>query len=144
MASVSEDAVMNVIVSGIAIEPSRWPDADAVAAFESLERGFATQSRWTTLLVGLTGLYLVERGDLWQRFADLRYWWMYAMVLVWALFTLMLFVLEPLFLHRWLAARRDAGGTLRRIAVLHRRLLAASFLTIVGAVAGSHGWHWFG
>src|SRR4051812_663112 len=85
--------------------------------FERLEHRFARQSRWTTALVGASGFYLVYALDLWARFSEPRYWWMSAMVLVWAIFTVMLFVLEPLVLHRRLAARaqRDAPGTLRRV-----------------------------
>lgn len=114
--------------------------------FEALEHRFARQARWTTLLVGVTGFYLVAALDLWWRFLDARYWWMSAMVLVWTVFTAMLFVLEPLFLHRRLAARaeRDPAGTLRRIVRMHRVLLALSLLTVIGAVAGSHGVLLFG
>jgi hypothetical protein len=32
-------------------------------------------------------------------------WWMHAMIAVWLLFTVVLFVAEPLILHRWLLAR---------------------------------------
>lgn len=122
------------------------PQADAYDTFERLERRFAVQSRWTTLLVGLTGFYLVESLGLWSRFAELRYWWMHAMVLVWMIFTLMLFVLEPLVLHRRLAARAalDPRATLRAVARLHWWLLALSLATIAGAVAGSHGAFLFG
>jgi uncharacterized membrane protein len=114
--------------------------------FDALEHRFARQSRWTTALVGVSGFYLVAALDLWQRFADARYWWMGAMVLVWAIFTAMLFLLEPLFLHRRLAARaqRDAAGTLRLIARMHWALLALGLVTIAGAVAGSHGVLLFG
>lgn len=109
--------------------------------FERLEHGFARQARWTTALVGATGFYLVAALDLWSRFADPRYWWMSAMVLVWSIFTLMLFVLEPLFLHRRIKERatRDGAGTLRRVVVMHWILLGLSLVTIAGAVAGSHG-----
>jgi uncharacterized membrane protein len=119
----------------------RLPGTDAFAVFERLEHRFAAQSRWTTLIVGASGFYLVESLGVWSRFAELRYWWMHAMVLVWAIFTLMLFVIEPLFLHRRLAqrARRDAAGTLRAVARLHWVLLALALATIAGAVAGSHG-----
>jgi uncharacterized membrane protein len=124
----------------------RVRDDDAVALFERFEHGFARQSRWTTLLVGATGFYLVAALDLWPRFADVRYWWMSAMVLVWALFTIMLFVLEPFFLQRWSAerARRDPRGTLRLIALVHAILLVLSLATVAGAVAGSHGVLLFG
>ena len=114
---------------------------DAPAAFARLERRFAAQSRWTTLLAGATGFYLAYAMNLWGRFAEPRYWWMHAMVGVWALFTLMLFVLEPLVLHRVLArrAQRDPAGTVALMTRMHRVLTALGLVTIAGAVAGSHG-----
>ena len=53
----------------------------------------------------------------------------------------MLFVLEPLFLHRWFArrARVQPESTLVLIQRLHSVLLAASLITVAGAVAGVHG-----
>ena len=36
------------------------------------------------------------RGDLWGRFGEARFWWMHAMVGLWLVFALMLFVIEPL------------------------------------------------
>jgi uncharacterized membrane protein len=112
-----------------------------VEFFERLESRFARQARWSTALVGVTGFYLVYALDLWHRFLELRYWWMDAMVLVWMIFTLMLFVLEPLFLHRRIheRAQRDQIGTLRRIAAMHWGLLVLSIAAIAGAVAGAHG-----
>jgi uncharacterized membrane protein len=116
------------------------PDPNALQLFHRLERRFARQARITTLLTGLSGLYLVWRLDLWPRFADPSFWWMHAMVAVWLLFTAMLFVIEPLFLDRWLTARaaRDPKGTLALIRRLHQGLLAASLVTVAAAVAGVH------
>ncbi len=113
--------------------------------FERVERRFARQSRWTTLLVGASGFYLVAALDLWDRFSRPAYWWMHAMVVVWAIFSVMLFILEPLVLHRWFEqrARRDPIGTLRLIVRMHWVLLTLSLLTIAGAVAGSHGVFFF-
>ena len=76
--------------------------AERVAFFEAIEGRFAWQARMTTLIVGVSGFYLVERWDLWIRFADPSWWWMHAMVVVWV-------------------------------------LLTVSLLTVLGAVAGSHG-----
>jgi uncharacterized membrane protein len=116
--------------------------AERVAFFEAIEGRFAWQARGTTLLVGATGFHLVQAWSLWDRFASPGYWWMHAMVAVWAIFTLMLFVAEPLFLHRWFRARakRDPEGTFRRIERLHWALLTISLVTVAGAAAGAHGW----
>src|SRR5262245_2171288 len=73
--------------------------------FDAVERRFAWQARVWTVLVALTGLYMLGRLDLWDRFQYAAYWWMHAMIVVWLLFTVVLFVAEPLFLHRWLLAR---------------------------------------
>lgn len=115
---------------------------EQVAFFEAVEHRFAVQARFTTLLTGLSGLYLLYRLDAWNRFALAGYWWLHAMVLVWVLFTLMLFVLEPLFLQRWfqVRARRAPAATFRLIQRLHWVLLSLSLLTVAGAVAGAHGW----
>lgn len=117
---------------------------ERVELFERIEGRFAWQARGTTLVAGLSGLYLVHELNLWDRFAQLSYWWMHAMVAVWLIFTLMLFVLEPLVLHRYFLARarRDADATFALIQRLHWLLLAISLLTVAGAVAGSHGWRW--
>ena len=119
--------------------------SDGVApetVFAAMERRFARQARWTTQLTGFTGFFMVWRLDLWSRFADPAYWWMDAMVLVWALFTLMLFVIEPLVLRRRSehVDAKDAPAELRRMLLMHRVLLALSLITVLGAVAGSHGW----
>lgn len=114
---------------------------ERVAFFELIENRFATQAKASTLLVGLTGFYMAHSWNLWERFQHPALWWMHAMVAVWAIFTLVLFVAEPLFLHRWFleAAKRDPEGTFRRIERMHRVLLTVSLLTVLGAVAGSHG-----
>ena len=114
---------------------------DRIAFFGSVEKGFARQARASTLLVGATGFYMTWSGDLWDRFRDPAYWWMPAMVAVWSIFTIMLFLLEPLFLHRWLIARGRSRPelTFRIIIGLHWFLLTISVITIAGAVAGSHG-----
>jgi hypothetical protein len=77
-----------------------------------------------------------------------------AMVVVWAVFTLMLFVIEPL-VHRRSSTRStnrsdagapdaqaggDAERRFARIVRMHWVLLGVSFVTIAGAVAGSHGY----
>jgi len=48
-------------------------------------------------------------------------WWMHAMIAVWLLFTVVLFVAEPLILHRWLLARAKVKpeATFRFLEWLH-------------------------
>ena len=110
--------------------------------FGRVESRFAPQARFTTLLVGLSGFYMVHALDAWGRFAELRFWWMHAMVLVWMIFTLMLFVVEPLVLRRQLSktAEQDSAKTFRRMQRMHWILLSISLIAVAGAVAGSHGW----
>ena len=113
-----------------------------LAEFERYERGFATQARVSTLLVGLTGFYMASVLDLWSRYQEARFWWMHAMLLIWALFMALLFVIEPLFFHRFLQslAQRDPALPLRVLQRGHRMLLTISLATVAGAVAGTHGW----
>lgn len=109
------------------------------ALFESIESRFAAQVRWSIPLAGLTGLWMTWRLALWGLFADLSYWWMDAMVVVWTLFMLIVFVVEPR-LHRRLAAEaaRDPDSVLRRLFRAHIVLLTAAAITILGAVAGAN------
>jgi len=115
---------------------------ERVQFFERIETGFARQARWTVLITGLSGFYLAYLLDAWDRFRQPSYWWMHAMVAIWAIFTLMLFVLEPLWLHQWSeqSAEQRPEGTFKLIQRLHWLLFSISLLTIAGAVAGSHGW----
>jgi len=115
---------------------------DRLRAFQSIEHRFAWQARTAIVLVGATGLYMCWRLDLWDRFRDAQFWWMHAMVSVWLLFALILFVAEPFFLDRhfsdWARARPTAAFAWLQRA--HWLLLALSVVTIFGAVAGSEGW----
>lgn len=113
---------------------------DQRAAFQSIEDRFAPQARVAVILVGLSGLYLLIRLDLWTAFSELRFWWLAAMVLLWILFVLLLFVLEPAgFLKRVMRGGPDRTVSWTRMARLHRVLLAIALVIIAGAVSGSHG-----
>jgi uncharacterized membrane protein len=114
---------------------------ERIGLFDVVERRFAWQARIWTVLAGLTGLYMLARLDLWDRFRYAAYWWMHAMIVVWLLFTVVLFVAEPLFLHRWLLARAKAKpqATFRLLEWLHWVSLILGLVTVAGAVAGAHG-----
>ena len=113
---------------------------DPRAAFEGIESRFAPQARVAVILVGLSGLYLLIRLDLWTAFFESGFWWLDAMVLFWVLFFLLLFVLEPTgFLKRVMRGSPDRAVSWIRMARLHRVLLALALAIIAGAVSGSHG-----
>jgi len=115
--------------------------ADRMRAFAAIERRFIVYARSAVLLVGVTGLYMTARFDLWARFRSAEFWWMHAMAAVWLLFALVLFVIEPLGLRRRALAQGgdSPDSTLLRLERAHLMLLALALLTILGAVAGSHG-----
>lgn len=123
-----------------AVRQLKTPE-ERVAFFEAIESKFAWQARGSTLLVGITGFYITHAWNLWARFNHVHFWWMHGMVAIWLLFTIMLFVAEPLFLHRWFIenAKRNPEATFQRIEWLHRGLLTLSLMTVIGAVSGSHG-----
>ena len=110
------------------------------ALFEAIERRFAAQVRLSIPLAGATGLWMAWRLNLRGLFAEPAAWWMDAMALLWALFMLIVFVIEPL-ANRRLAemAARDPEALLIRLLRVHRFLLAAGIVTIFGTVAGAHG-----
>jgi len=123
---------------------SRSTSEEGLALFRSVERRFAAQVRVSIPFAGATGLWMTYRMDLWGRFADPHFWWMSAMLGLWLVFVLMVFVLEPLLQERLQQqARRDPPSTLRRIIRLHALLLALAALTVFGAAAGARGLGFF-
>ena len=109
--------------------------------FDALERRFATQARVSTLAVGLSGLYMLYAYEHWGRIADPHYRWIDAMIGLWAIFTIMLFVAEPLFLHVWFdaRARRDPDGAFPCGIARTPGPEFAAVITVLGAVGGAHG-----
>ena len=122
------------------------PASEGLAFFDRFRHRFAAQARYTTLLVGLSGFYMVYVLDAWHRFTEWHYWWMHAMVFIWLIFTIMLFVMEPRARHRQQQppVQLTPENKLARIQRMHWILLTVSLITVVGAVAGSHGWLIFG
>lgn len=117
---------------------------EALALFESIERHFSAQVRISIPLAGATGLWMTYRMELWDRFLDPNFWWMGAMLGLWLIFMLMLFVIEPLLHARFeKSARQDPKAAFRRVSRLHEFLLLLAAATAFGAVAGSHGFVFF-
>jgi putative copper export protein len=102
-----------------------------IGLFEEVERQFSRQVKVSVLLAGASGFYMVERLDLWPRFLDPASWWLAAMAILWLLFMVVLFVVEP--------SARDRVPELRFLARAHQVLLAVSSLVVAAAVLGAHG-----
>jgi uncharacterized membrane protein len=74
---------------------------EQLALFDAIERRFARQTRGASVV---TGFYMAYRLGFRREFQIPGFWSLDAMALVWLLFTVLLFIAEPLFLHRGLEA----------------------------------------
>ncbi len=128
--------VTTVLLPGLA---SDYAPARRLQAFHRLEGRFTWVARACVVVVGVTGFWMTRRLELWSRFADPTAWHLHAMVGVWTIFAVILFVAEPLVLHRRMAHSRDPARTFRRLMLMHWILLAASLVAVFGAVAAAHG-----
>lgn len=109
--------------------------------FNAIENRFAFIARLAVLLAGASGFYMVYRLDAWQRFFHAQYFWMHAMVLIWLMFVLALFVIEPFFIKnhgRMVKANHDISS-LRKTQVVHMIVLILSLITIFISALGAHG-----
>jgi uncharacterized membrane protein len=114
---------------------------EAIAAFEAFEQRFASQARISILLAGLSGAYMLTELDAWNRFQHASFWWLHLMVAVWMLFALMIYVLEPLVIHRLFHefALRNKDRTFAVATGLHAIALMISAFAIGAGVVGAHG-----
>jgi len=119
-----------------AIRKTQTPE-DRLQLFDILEGKFAFQAKFMTLLTGATGFYMLHVMSAWPSAGAS----IYLMIFVWAVFTLVLFVLEPLFLHKWFheRAKRDNERSFLVLQIMHVVLLTISLLAIFGGIAGAHG-----
>lgn len=119
-----------------AIRASQKPE-ERLKTFELLESKFSFQTKLTTLLTGLSGFYMLNVMNAWSTMG----WWILLMILVWSIFTLVLFVLEPLFLHKWFhrQAQKHPEKSFFILQLMHIILLIVSTAAVIGGVAGAHG-----
>ncbi|NQV31001.1 MAG: hypothetical protein HQ508_08955 [Candidatus Marinimicrobia bacterium] len=113
--------------------------------FEELEGRFSFQAKIATAITGLSGFYMLSFLDAWGRYFDVSFWWIHLMTAVWVIFTIVLFILEPLFLHKWFRdkAKINSNRTFQVLHTLHKVLLGLSLISILGAVAGVRGYQYF-
>ncbi|TEW54698.1 hypothetical protein E2R68_08340 [Psychromonas sp. RZ22] len=119
-----------------AIRKSQSPE-ERLKTFELLENKFGFQAKISTLIAGLSGFYMLHVMNAWATMG----WWIHLMILVWFIFTLVLFVLEPLFLHKWFhkKAQNDPEKSFFLLQLMHIILLSLSLLAVAAGVAGAHG-----
>ncbi len=117
-------------------------DEDRLELFERLEGPFAFQAKLTTLLTGLSGLWMIDYLNAWSRYLDPQFWWMHLMTAIWLIFSLVLFVFEPLFLHKLFhrLAQRDSVAAFKKLHIMHVILLSLSLFAVAAAMAGAHGY----
>jgi uncharacterized protein involved in response to NO len=89
----------------------------------------------------LTGFYMTDRLGLWDRFRSGEFWWMHAMVGVWLLFTIILFLAEPLVLDRWFHEQAAADAAFAWVQRAHWLLLVINLITILAAGFDPLTWH---
>lgn len=114
---------------------------DPAALFEKIEDRFSKYAKISVALTGISGFYMIDVMNLWSRFADIRFWWMHAMVFVWLVFSVILMVVEPVLRKKMERNELEIAPEtfIRTASRVHFVLLIVSMLTIVGAAAGSHG-----
>lgn len=115
--------------------------AQRLDLFERVEGRFSLHAKFSVLLAGASGFYMTWKMQAWDRLADAGYWWMHAMIALWAVFAVILFIAEPLFLHAWFHRRAQVApeATLALVLRLHRVLLVLAVVTVTGAGLGAHG-----
>lgn len=130
-------------VTLVVLPELRRDPKDAIERFHNVERRFAPQVRTAVLLVGLSGFWMLYRLNLWHVIVMPSFWWLGAMVALWVLFFLMLFVLGPTrVLRRVMSGPIDQNVSVRlaRMHYLHVLLLIIALIVVAGGLAGSHGY----
>lgn len=110
-------------------------DDERIARIHQIETRFAWQARIAVLLVGITGVWMLELTGGLSRLHAAGSWWLDLMIGVWAAFAFMLFVAEPL----RLPARFGLIRNRRKFLLVHVVLLTLGLITIFCGVIGVRG-----
>lgn len=109
--------------------------------FNAVENRFASIARIVVILAGMSGFYMADKMNAWGRFLEAQYFWMHAMVLIWLMFVIALFVIEPFFIKNHGRMVKDGHNIedLKKIQLVHIVILVLSLITIFISVLGAHG-----
>jgi uncharacterized membrane protein len=119
----------------------RLPVDQRIPAFLEIERRFGLQARVLVLVAGASGAEMLMRMHLVGLLGNVRGLWLDDMIGFWTFFVILLFVLEPMVLHRRLRERGTRHGEATRVMLLrgHMILLMLALVVITAAVLGAHG-----
>lgn len=119
-----------------ALKSAGLPDADRQHVFRTIRGRFVWQARAAVLLVGASGAYLLAYlGGIARLRVLAAGWWIDLMVLTWAVFALLLFVLEPV----GLMARTGIARKPRAFLLMHVVLLVLALVTVCAGAIFAHG-----
>lgn len=116
-------------------------EQEQLIIFNMIEKSFAKIARLTVVLAGISGLYMTYKLNSWDKFTNPHQFWMAAMVLIWAMFALALFIVEPFFINNHGRMVKEDSGirNLRKTQIIHLIILILSLVTIFCSVLGAHG-----
>ena len=114
---------------------------DQLSIFNAIENRFALIARFAVAITGISGIYMVYVLNAWDRFVEIRYFWIHAMVLLWLMFVIALFIIEPFFFknHGRIVKDHHAITNLRKTEIVHWIIFILSLITIFFSVLGAHG-----
>lgn len=119
-----------------ALRSAGLDDAERRRIFRTIRARFVWQARAAVLLVGATGAYLLAYlGGIPRLRALTGGWWIDLMLFTWAVFALLLFVLEPL----GLMQRTGIAQKPRAFFLMHAALLVLALATVASGVMWAHG-----
>ena len=109
--------------------------------FNAVENRFASIARIVVILAGMSGFYMADKMNAWGRFLEAQYFWMHAMVLIWLMFVVALFVIEQNKKKNHGRMVKDGHNIedLKKIQLVHIVILVLSLITIFISVLGAHG-----
>lgn len=118
---------------------------DMQTVFHHIEGRFAPQVKTALFIVGLTGLYMLWRRDLWHWAIEPAHWYIGAMIVYWTWFFLMLFVLGPSGMLKKMMKGTGAdkasdeqkataeASAWKRLHIIHGVLMCIGWVIIIGA-----------
>ncbi len=127
--------VTTIIIPGIKKNTNQFK------TFEEIEGAFSLQAKIATLLTGISGFYMLYVLNAWDRYFDYKFWWIHAMTIIWLLFSIILFIIEPFIAPKLFKKNLDTNPEFAFSVIhkIHWALLILSLITTAGAVGGSHG-----